>query len=355
LSEESADVERLVGSGAILREKQGLVFCGPGVVRMNGSLAVVLPRVYDDMPRDTQQASRLVRTLVGVLNKYRKHRVDDYGEILNVGEVGEEGFIARLQAALELIDDEANNGALVVAERQRSSTGRIDWTNTIRSHPPVGHPRNEVFAGVIAHRVRPNVHHPITAQFRQSVSAARQFVDGHQMEPEADRVALRLLDVFGPQMYSDRQKRSASLMRRLHAGRLGERVVGSMNCSCSVLSRFEYLWEQILCVSLGPLHSVELPKGVYREPAESHSLVQGNGSVTGARWRPDMVLTSGGRLYILDGKDYAPGSYPATESISKQMLYRLMLCREYEPTSPYDFHQTRNAFVFPTQDRKSVV
>ena len=114
--------------------------------------------------------------------------------------------------------------------------------------------------------------------------------------------------------------------------------------------KFENVWESMLVSALGPTLKRPLPKGRYGplvHPGSGHDNGTASRPPEGALLLTDLVLDDRQELFVLDAKDYAPGHYPETESITKQILYRLMHSALFDPKSPYPLDKTCNAFLFP--------
>ena len=67
------------------------------------------------------------------------------------------------------------------------------------------------------------------------------------------------------------------------------------------------------------------------------------------RLRPDLVARVGDELWVIDAKHYDVDRLPATESITKQVLYRLLLSQEGGGRN-WPLAKIRNVFLLPGVD-----
>lgn len=347
---------RLGALGAVQRSELGHSFVGPGIVKVAGRLVAVLPRPYAHKPLTPTTHAAVLRQLLGVLRRYASARdaaprslTEDRGELLVHGDVGDVGFLARLQAALELVDDAAAHGPVVVAERLEAPTGRTHWRRTLTRHPPAGHPHGEVLTGMVNERVRPSATHPLTLAHKETLAAVEVFLRGGPVDIDHDRRTLAVLHQHGSRLFADRPRRVVGMMQRFHAARVAVGATDVAGIGCLLATGFEWVWEAMLKTALSPLSPRVLPRGRYRSFAADSGSTKPAQKQThaGARLRPDLVIEDAGNLFVLDAKDYAPGDHPETESITKQVLYRLMYSKLHNAASPYALPQTFNGFLFP--------
>jgi hypothetical protein len=128
-----------------------------------------------------------------------------------------------------------------------------------------------------------------------------------------------------------------SALRRYHASRADAGARSDPAAGCMATS-FPHIWERMIDVALAPGMPFVLPKGRYEHGGRSIA--------PGLHLLPDTVIREGGRVLVLDAKDYAPGSWPGTGAIAKQILYRLLLTRALGFT-PDSLESVVNAFVRP--------
>lgn len=341
---------------------------GPGVFGILGRIGIVLPRCLRDAPH---QAARLKGTgsLIRVLAKYwhddRSQR--SIGRALLEPAVESAGdpddLIAALEASLALVADYHESGPVLMATRETSPRvrGRTHWPRTLATVRPIVSGFDVVFPDPVNVKQTTNTDHPFTRLHRLTCEAAAAWmgIGGATAAPAPDsRTALAVLDRVEHELFQDRHRRVCRLLRRYYhpdvagAGRQRLRTTGLF------ASDFSRVWEAMLRSALQPAEDVCFPVGQYRLEQSGAGKPP-----TGAHLIPDIVLQAdvGGRAYLLivDAKDYdfrlasdtagqgGSGALPATESLTKQFLYRHFLSDRYTPGSGSPLDRIGSAFVLP--------
>jgi hypothetical protein len=148
------------------------------------------------------------------------------------------------------------------------------------------------------------------------------------------------VDVHERAVFSDRGRRIVALLRQFHLQTSGAPSGHAAGVRFVFTRHFDRVWEEMLRSTLVPMAACALPRGCYRP--------RGGGlECEGLHLRPDVVIAAKAGLFVLDAKDYGAANWPASDDVSKQILYRLMLAKSFHPGARWKLDSTHNAFLFP--------
>ncbi len=318
--------------------KQGVALTGPGVLSVGTQLLVVLPRGH--RPSQTlEDATRVVASLAQYRRDPHRRSVEDQEAVVAIGGEDQDP-LDRLEAQLLLLEDWRQRGPLPLSRRTRGvdRPGRIHWGRSERIGAPIDTGSGLAFARLVTERVQVRADHPLIQLHRRMCLNLEQTWTGHPSPtPLAPRrEAESVLRAWERRVFADRPRRVIQLMWRvLRGGTTGG--PRSSELTGLVARRFAMVWERMLQVALGHQSLKQPWSGRIETPS---------GEVHGLSLRPDLMvwLSHPERALVLDAKDYARGSWPATADLTKQGVYRLLTRAERPDLS---WERIGNAFLFP--------
>ncbi len=336
-------------------EPGGWVASCPGLLAVGDTLVLVLHRSQAPKSQGLLSQAQLHLTVLHLFATGTRRSVKKSAHELGLSSVGQgQGLLDQLEAAVCLWNDHQRNGPIVVAEPLRShrTPGRIDWRRSQFEGVPVQGLGGEVYQSFVRTRVRRSSGHPLVALHRRTIQeiAALLRTGTRGAKLSSGCAARSVLDRYGRQVFEQRLKRVATLLSRYHKPAGAGETHGHSDVSALVATHYEQLWEEMLRVALG------------HEPQESDQF-SGAYYVTGQKPQTKLVLkpdilsraaVDGHNVrLVLDAKDYAEGTWPATHDLTKQILYRLMLSNRIYEGEP-DLKQIGNAFLFPGSQKEGV-
>ena len=349
------DPSELDANAAECFERRGseLVPLGPGFFSVQGKLAFVLPRPWRTRTEPGPDEPLLtLRTLSRYAEHSTQRAVTDQALSLSSGSLDHSGnALLAVQNALMIWEDAKAHGPLWRSEFRKGprELGRTQWSQTLTRSPTLPLRHTTIYPSPIRARHRLDAHSPLTLVHAQAVAEVRERLGAGPgpNHPIGRTKARQILDGYAQKVFSDRMRRVFPLLRRHFSPHRGFRRQATSHTAESLFARrFEYVWEAMLTVALGPALKPQTIRGQYRRPDPSQL-----NSLPGARLHPDLVVDlpdHRGDPYrvVIDAKHYRPEHPPGTESIAKQMVYRHLLSQEFRSDGP-PAERIGNAFLLP--------
>ncbi len=311
----------------------------PAFVTIHGTAAVVLPR-FCPPNGTTAQTLATVTTLVTALRERNRRSAQRAQLKLVTSDGSSADELGRLESAMALWADYREHGGLYFTQERIScrEQGRIRWSKTLRS-PMVMSGLAPVYPYPIRSQVGVVPRHAMTTLHQQTCLQAGGVLGWMAPAPHvvSSSDALRILENHKHALFQDRHRRIWGQLKRFHtaAGRAPQD--DEFRSSGCIAPSFPHIWERMVQVTLGPQAEFDLPKGTYHLGAGK--------TAPGVRLLPDLVISEDGMTLIVDAKDYATGSWPPSESINKQIMYRLFLTTDHGGPIPPE--RAHNIFVRP--------
>ena len=320
----------------------------PGFMLLRGRLGIVLPRAFAgaDSPATTADAFALVRSLSLYRNEAKRTSVSErFDELASSGVDADGDDLDHVEVAMELWADYRKHGPLRVLARRTGPNvrGRIDWPATIRRTPALHGPHGVVYGQAIRTRTAIRAEDPLTALHIATAGAAGALLGASaHTSPSDGTKARQLLERVEHELYADRARRVHGLLHRFHAHRAGQDGTETQPIAAVFATSFAHVWERMVVVALGASSPKDMSNGYYCDNAGGRS--------SGLRVMPDGVVEArvGGQRVqiIMDAKHYKHGDLPGSESINKQIVYRLMLSDLVKPNG-LPVGRIANSFVTP--------
>ena len=339
------------------RRGSALVPVGPGFFSVRGRLAFVLPRPWSGQPTVHPAEPLLtLRTLTRYAQASQQRAVSQQALSLSAAGINHAGdALQSVENALLLWKDARENGPLWLSEHRSGprEQGRTHWARTMSRTQALPLRHTTIHPAPIRARHRLDVQSPLTRVHAQATAEVRERLGAGPgpLHPIGRTQARRILDGYAHKVFSDRMKRVFPLLRRHFSPHHGfRRQDAAQQTSSLFASRFEYVWEAILAVALGPRAQTPTFRGRYwRNAADALPASHG------ARLLPDLIFDvdlgdgqSTPYRVVVDAKHYRPEHPPGTESIVKQMVYRHLLSQSFD-LGPDGLPAERigNTFILP--------
>ncbi len=339
---------------------------GFGLSADKKNLELVLPHFYKNTPNQGE-----TQTLFDYYQLFKKYKLDsnsnksvkesedNFKQYLILQDRENKDF-SIIEAYFTLFDDFQKNKLLLFQRRTRNLIvkGRISWTKTLQKHRELVQSDSVMFQQTYYDNLQFDLRHDITILYactiqkiasllkqRVDLPYSMHFLNSFENNITHIRSALRLSE---KEMFSDRERKVFAILKQLYLTPHHFRHLHEKGNTMLYAPNMDYLWERMLKTVLqdeSADKSLRIIKGKYNI---SNSLIDWSG----LSLIPDILVQHNDHLLIIDAKNYQPNwlenkGMPATESISKQILYKLLLSNLFFENKKHSLNQIINIFLLP--------
>ncbi len=308
---------------------------------------VVFPRGYS-IAGDERQLRRDILRLLGAISKFSGHREGE--RVTN--RIGNETLSFPYLSYQYVILDYLSHGLYREndVKYEVSQRGKINWKKTIQQQQPQIDGENAVYLGFVVKKnctkrdsLLTRIHEYCV--YRSFEMLGWLLVEKELMPPKPSHpLNKRLFLATLRQTLSNTFNEQKRLLLQAMMNIVAESAEGADNDQCAAfgVERFDHVWEGMVDFVFGD-------EGRERFNPFSTWNIPGRQGFRSSELRPDSVVRTGDRLFILDAKYYKygvtrnPTHLPSTDSIQKQITYG-----EYaESLDVVPRDKIYNAFVLP--------
>ncbi len=251
-----------------------------------------------------------------------------------------------MQAYVFLLKDHENNGDLILKHKEKhDSAQNVNWSKSMRS-PPIISNKN-----IIHHLHREGKYqifdHEFYKIYQEAIRRAKLYIHGIYEEPQVfpkDKQHKSIILNYEEQHFSDRDKEIVKYLKIIF---LKKKIALNVKNDYPYLTKtfqFHHVWQDMIKNILPYTEDVKLKKGIYKSKGGA-----------GLSMLPDHILYDELKYYILDSKFYdIKKNLPASQDISKQILYKYALWEQLkkEKNKDFDIKNIENIFIFPSHEKE---
>lgn len=271
-----------------------------------------------------------------------------------------------IETYFSLIEDYKSNGLLLFSQIKNNykPQGNINWQKTINKSQALQSNENIFYNDIYFKNLNFNYNHPVTLlyayallivskklNFKINLNYDYKFLKQLQ---NSKSLIENILKKYKKEMFSDRNKRIFIILENIFLNTKYKNNLSKKGESLYYVENFNMLWEKMIAKTLfyEPFKNI-MPQGKY--------FIQNNNDIketSGINPLLDLVFrekyNAVDYLIVLDAKNYiSETNLPATKDITKQIMYKYFLSKEFDQHNEFELDKIINAFILPYNDNIS--